>query len=386
MDFLNGNSANGIATLMGAIPAFVGFVGPFLIGFVVIVTIWTCLACCCCCPHSCPSKCCRKPDEEQYTKCELYWPTIVLFVAVALVLIAGITGVAKAGDLESSMKAVSCSLAITFDDLINGNVSTAGTYFMGIRTLETQLGDLNTNIDAIGTQLADVGTSGATTSSAITNAGTAKTNIDNIPTGSSGGKMSSFTYGSPLNVNSPGSTIQSTYPDSLGSTNALDAGSKVFLAYYEIDVSLTIINGIAAAADSFNSNINTFKGAVSGVQGTIGDFASMLEGIDLMMFGILSEGDSAMSSVTVAILVLLSIVIVLCGLVVVGAVLMTFCEKYSFRYMIYAPCCVLFVVDIVGFLIATIFSLLTPVLYFGCQFLSFSISSSANFNRNHSLT
>lgn len=102
-----------------------------------------------------------------------------------------------------------------------------------------------------------------------------------------------------------------------------------------------------------------------------------------MMYGIFVQVGGGMSSVTVAIMVLFTIVIVLCALIVVGGVLMTFCEKYKFRYMIYAPCCILVLIGIVGFLIAFIFSLITPVLYFGCQFIEFSIASSANFNRNY---
>ena len=129
------------------------------------------------------------------------------------------------------MNAVSCSLAITFDDLINGNVSTAGTFFIGVRTLERELGVLNSNIDSMGTQLSNVGSGGATIIAANGNATDAKDKIDKIPTGSAGGKVTAFTYGSPFNSGSPGSTVSSLMPDQLGSTNVADAASKVYIAY-----------------------------------------------------------------------------------------------------------------------------------------------------------
>ena len=127
------------------------------------------------------------------------------------------------------MNAVSCSLAITFDDLINGNVSTAGTFFIGVRTLERELGVLNSNIDSMGTQLSNVGSGGATIKAA--NENDAKYKIDKIPTGSAGGRIVNYTYASPFNSGSPGSTVSSLMPDQLGSTNVADAASKVYIAY-----------------------------------------------------------------------------------------------------------------------------------------------------------
>lgn len=92
-----------------------------------------------------------------------------------------------------------------------------------------------------------------------------------------------------------------------------------------MDVSKSLIDGIASAADTFVGQISTFKSAVGGVQGTVGDFASLLEGFDTTMYEIFTQLGGGMSSVTVAIIALFTIVIVLCALAVVGAVLMTFC-------------------------------------------------------------
>ena len=52
-----------------------------------------------------------------------------------LAIIAAILGIVRAGDLQTSYQAVTCSVAIAMDDFINGNVTADGTFFVGIRTL-----------------------------------------------------------------------------------------------------------------------------------------------------------------------------------------------------------------------------------------------------------
>lgn len=113
----------------------VQFVGPFAVGLVINILIWPFLLCCCCCTSCCPSKCCQKPDNEQYTKCELIWPAAVLIVALLLIIVPSIIGLSRASDVQKSFEAVSCSAAITFNDLLNGNTSTTGKFFVGLSPL-----------------------------------------------------------------------------------------------------------------------------------------------------------------------------------------------------------------------------------------------------------
>ena len=68
------------------------YVGAFALGLVIFLIIWPFLCCCCTCPSCCPSKCCQKPEEEQYSKCELYWPTVTLVLALLLTIGASIYG------------------------------------------------------------------------------------------------------------------------------------------------------------------------------------------------------------------------------------------------------------------------------------------------------
>lgn len=129
------------------------FVAPFLLVLLVTFVIWPFLCCCCCCPSCCPSKCCQKPESEQYTKCELIWPSITLILALLLMIVASVIGITRATDIQSSYTSVGCSVAVTFDDVINGNTSTAGTFFIGMNGLKNSLTNLKNNIGTVQTEL-----------------------------------------------------------------------------------------------------------------------------------------------------------------------------------------------------------------------------------------
>ena len=62
-------------------------------------------------------------------------------------------------------------------------------------------------------------------------------------------------------------------------------------------------------------------------------------------------------------------------LALLGVVLMTFCDKYKCRYLMYFSCVILFFLGILGFLIAMIFSILVPVMYFLCGWLDVTLTS-----------
>ena len=48
-------------------------------------------------------------------------------------------GIAKADDVEIAYEAMTCSVAISLDDLINGNVTSTGAFFLGLGPLQEQL-------------------------------------------------------------------------------------------------------------------------------------------------------------------------------------------------------------------------------------------------------
>ncbi len=66
----------------------------------------------------------------------------------------------------------------------------------------------------------------------------------------------------------------------------------------------------------------------------------------------------------------------------IGVIFMTFCDKYKCRYLMYFACIILFLFAIIGFLLAFIFSLILPVMYWGCDWLTVSISTGGGFTTN----
>lgn len=59
----------------------------------------------------------------------------MLILALLLASVASIIGLTNSSDIESSLKSTSCAVAITFDDIINGNVSSSGDFFAGLSTI-----------------------------------------------------------------------------------------------------------------------------------------------------------------------------------------------------------------------------------------------------------
>lgn len=63
-------------------------------------------------------------------------------IALGLILAGGIIGLTKTKDLQTAIEGIGCSVAITMDDIINGN-ETNGKFFAGIRTLSNKVGEIS---------------------------------------------------------------------------------------------------------------------------------------------------------------------------------------------------------------------------------------------------
>ena len=74
-----------------------------------------------------------------------------MILALLLLIVASVIGITKSSDIQSSYTAVSCSVAITADDLLNGNISTAGKYFLGMNNLIGGLNSLQNNLGTVDT-------------------------------------------------------------------------------------------------------------------------------------------------------------------------------------------------------------------------------------------
>ena len=77
--------------------------------------------------------------------------------------------------------------------------------------------------------------------------------------------------------------------------------------------------------------------------------------------------------------VVYGVTISLAGVMMVGALLVAFCKRVNCRYLIYVACFFIFFVALMGFAMSVMFSIVTPMVYFGCDFIDYSLASSANF-------
>lgn len=154
MTLLTTMDPNAILTNYPKLPQEFGlFVGPFVVCLVILCFTCLCSCCCCCCPAGCPPcGCCRKPMGEPYSKCELVWPAIVLLLALGLILAAGVVGLSKSKDIQTTIEAVGCSVSVALDDIINGNTTSTGKFFIGIRTLAKKIDTIKTSLTNVQTQ------------------------------------------------------------------------------------------------------------------------------------------------------------------------------------------------------------------------------------------
>ena len=196
------------------------FIGPFLLGLALILLLTPFLLCCCICPHCCPAQCCRKNEEEQYSQCELYWPTITLIVALLLCIGACIAGFSQSQLISNSIGNINCATSIMLDDIINGNVTEdASSFFSGLKQIDTQLGYLEGNLSSINTTLSNIVPGSTNISNSQTAADNALTAIAKIPNNvDAGGNMNDITYNTPFTSSSTTGTITSTFPSVLGSS------------------------------------------------------------------------------------------------------------------------------------------------------------------------
>jgi hypothetical protein len=135
-------------------------------------------------------------------------------------------------------------------------VTSTGKYFVGLHTLYNQIGNIQGNLTFIDTTLTSIVPTGAVGSATITESNSAKSAIDQIPTGSAGGKVPAFNYGTPFTTASAPLTLPSRMPNDLGSTNMADSNSVIFLAYDGISTIQSIVNQVTSGAQSVKDTIS----------------------------------------------------------------------------------------------------------------------------------
>jgi hypothetical protein len=361
-----------------------GFIGPFIVGLVVIVLMAPFLLCCCSCPHCCPSKCCQKSEEEQYTKCELYWPTITLVLALLLCIGACVAGFSQSQLISNSLDSMTCASSIVLDDLMNGNVTTGGSsFFAGLNQINVQLGYLNGNLTSINNSMANLAPSSANITNTQNDATAALSAIAKIPKNvNSGGNMNDIVYSTPFNSASPSGTITSTFPPVLGSSTT---GGYVGTLYSMVSAAQATISDISTSAYNFGQQAGSFQSGVASLQTTITSFNNFLSNADTGSYDFMNAISNKKPLINLGVQLVYGVTIGLASLMLLGTLLVAFCDKPKCRYLMYFACFLLFFIGMIGFLMTIIFSIITPTVFFGCQFINVSLASTANFNCKSSL-
>ena len=277
------------------------------------------------------------------------------------------------------MNDLQCATAIAFDDIVNGNVTKNGqNFFIGVNQLITEINALSTNMGSISTQLGNLGTGLGTV---VTDLGIARDDIRKVPNNVVLDGNVALVYNGKINDPTASATtpITSLFATVLGSSNN---GGIIGGFYSAMDSTYTTLNSIKSNSNSFSSGSASFNSAIGGITSSLGTLQTQVTDLDSSLKSGLSSIDAPKDMGSLVINLIYGIMLGLSCLALLGVVLMTFCDKYKCRHLMYFSCVFLFFLGLIGFLIAIIFSIIVPILYFACDWFSITVGSSAGFNTN----
>lgn len=250
-----------------------------------------------------------------------------------------------------------------FDDIINGNVTADGTsFFSGITMLVSSINNLNTNMANIQTQMNHLN---GNITGIVTNLATARDNIQKVPNNVLADGNANIVYLTSIKNTFGGTSgpLPSTFVPILGSSN----NNGIIGGFYKtISDTHTTLSGISTSTTSFNSGAAGFTSAVGTMTNDLGKVQIQVNDLDASLKKGLELMDTPKSIGSLVINLIYGIALGVSVLALLGVVLMTFCDKYKCRYLMYFSCVVLFFLGLVGFLIAVVFSILVPVVFFLC--------------------
>lgn len=131
----------------------------------------------------------------------------------------GLTETLSVGD---SIQKAGCAAAIVPDDVLYGNITTSGNqFFTGFYNISSEIGQLQGNLDNIANNFSTLmpGSSDPTMDNVFALCQAAKDDTTKISSNDSQGSPLVVTYQTPLNSQSPNSSIASFFPDVLGSVS-----------------------------------------------------------------------------------------------------------------------------------------------------------------------
>lgn len=92
------------------------------------------------------------------------------------------------------------------------------------------------------------------------------------------------------------------------------------------------------------------------------------------------DGASFVSSLTSGFLAFFIVSFVLAILGIIAALILVCCNAFKCRYLLYIICVAFVVIGILTFLITVVFSVVVPLLHFGCEFIEVTLTDENNFD------
>jgi hypothetical protein len=272
-------------------------------------------------------------------------------------------------------------LSIVFDDILNGNVTSDGKYFIGLQPLASRLYDFSGQLTNINNSLDSVSTAVNSAAASFT---TASNSIAIIPNGTAGQRADPINYQTPFDGSAALSNLPSTLPANLGSTAAGDSSTTLYIT----NAGLTTIQNNIAQVSTNAQSVKTSMGGSFGstlltVQQTVLDIAGTVNSVNTQFYSIYSTATPYMQTVTTAITGVYAGLIAISAVAMLATLLLLICNFYKCRYLLYLTCFIMLIVGIISLLLVSLISTLIPVLYFGCDATTYTLSSPTNFNGNY---
>jgi len=267
------------------------------------------------------------------------------------------------------------------DDIINGNVTTNGqNFFIGVKNMMTEFTNLNTGFTNVKDRMNDIDIG---LGAIVTNLAIAKSNVQKVPTAANSDIKATLQYTIKINEthNPANPKVSSIFNDILGASNNGGIIGGVFTAVSTME---TTLGDIKTKSGDFFAQSASFQPIIASINTDLGGFRDTVNNLDKSIGDFLAILDSPRSMGTMVIQLFYGVALGVSVLALLGVVLMTFCDQYKCRYLMYFSCLILFFFALLGFFIAIIFSLLVPLIYWSCDWLSISLGSKSGFDTNFS--
>lgn len=277
--------------------------------------------------------------------------------------------------MTDSIQTMQCGVAISLDDILNGNISSSKeTFFLGTNTMVSRLTDLQGNIINIINNL--TGNLSSDVSNMKNNYSNAKTHLDMLPNGSNAN--TTFT----LNYNQPLLTTSTTYPSGFGAVlgTASNSSTLTGILFQIVDGLGTAMTAVDSALTTLNNAKPTISQSLSDTTNTVSNYSKMISDIDVMLGATFSMVEPLIPNIKLAFLGFYGAVLGLSVLALIGVTVMACFSKPGCRYLMYFSCVFITLITILGSLLSFILSILVPILFLSCSVINSGIDTMTNFN------